>query len=429
MKSTIKHLSDTKVEMTIILNVEELAIATEVATTKLSRDIKVAGFRKGKAPAAVTAKNISPEKLQEQILDNAISKSVARAFVESKLQALDRPAVAIKKYVPGEMMEFTAETEILPVVKMGDYKKLKSIAEKVSVSEAEITETVGRIQQSLAERKEVKRAAKIGDETVIDFVGKKDGTAFPGGTGNNHSLTLGSNQFISGFEDGIVGHKAGEVFDLELKFPDNYQSAELKGQKVTFTTTLKTVKDVKLPEIDDKLAQKAGPFKTIVELKTDIKRELTSQKERESGEKLKDSLVKELVGVSKVPVPEILVVDQIKSIEQDFVNNLVYQGSTLEQYLENKGFESKEKWLETEVKDVATKRVQAGLVLAELSKVEKIKASTEELDARVELFKQQYANNAEALKQFEQPEVRRDIASRLLTDKTVDRLVELNLKK
>ncbi len=429
MKSTVKNLSDTKVELTITLNAEELAIATEVATSKLARDVKVAGFRKGKAPTAVAAKNIDPEKLQEQVIDNAISKAVAEAFVESKLQALDRPAVAIKKYVVGEMMEFTAETEILPVVKLGDYKKLKSIAEKVSVIETEITETIGRIQQSLAERKEVKRVAKIGDETVIDFVGKKDGVAFPGGTGNDYALTLGSNQFIPGFEEGIVGHKAGETFDLDLKFPDDYQSPELKGQKVTFTTTLKSVKEVKLPELDDKLAAKAGPFKTMDELKTDIKRELNSQKQREAGEKLKDSLVTELVGISNVPIPEILVADQAKSIEQDFVNNLMYQGATLDQYLENKGFESKEKWLETEVKDVATKRVQAGLVLAELSKIEKIEATTAELESRIEMFKQQYANNADALKQFEQPEVRRDIASRLLTDKTVDRLVELNTKK
>jgi trigger factor len=428
MKSTIKHLSDTKVEMTIILDIEELAIATEVATTKLARDVKVAGFRKGKAPAAVAAKNINSEKLQEQILDNAISKAVAEAFVESKLQALDRPAVAIKKYVPGEMMEFTAETEILPVVKLGDYKKLKAIPEKVSITEAEVTETVGRIRQSLAERKDVKRAAKIDDETVIDFTGKKGDVAFPGGTGKDYALTLGSNQFIPGFEDGIVGHRAGETFELHLKFPDDYQSDELKGQKVTFTTTLKTVKEVKLPDLDDKLAQKAGPFKTIAELKTDIKRELTAQKQREAGEKLKDDLVKQLVTVSNVPIPEILVADQAKSIEQDFVNNLMYQGLSLEQYLENKGFESKEKWLETEVKEVATKRVQAGLVLAELSKVEKIEASTAELEARVDMFKQQYANDAEALKQFEQPEVRRDIASRVLTDKTVERLVELNLK-
>jgi trigger factor len=429
MKSTVKNLSDTKVELTIVLDAEELAIAAEVATTKLVRDVKVQGFRKGKAPATVAAKNIDSVKLQDQILDNAISKAVAEAFIESKLQALDRPAVEIKKYVPGEMMEFTAETEILPVIKLGDYKKLKPMQEKIAVEESEIMDTVGRIRQSFAEKKEVKRAAKIGDETVIDFVGKKDGVAFPGGAGDDFNLTLGSNQFIPGFEDGIVGHKVGETFDLELTFPADYQSVELKGQKVTFTTTLKTTKEVNLPELDDKLAAKAGPFKTFAELKTDIKRELTTQKQRETGERLKDDLVKQLVAVSKVPVPEILVADQSKSIEQDFVNNLMYQGLSIEQYLENKGFESKEKWLEIEVKDVATKRVQAGLVLAELSKVEKIEASTEELDNHVEMYKKQYANNAEALKQFEQSEVRRDIASRLLTEKTVDRLVELNTKK
>ena len=429
MKATIKNLSDTKVQVTIILDAEELAIAEQVATTKLARDVKVPGFRKGKTPVAVAAKNIDPNALQEQTMDNAISKAVAAAFIDSKIQALDRPAVEVKKYVPGEMMEFTAESEILPVIKLGNYKKLTVKTDKITVSESDIVGTIDRIRQSLSEKKDVKRAAKIGDETVIDFVGKKGGVAFEGGTGNDYTLVLGSNQFIPGFEDGIVGHKVGDKFDLNLTFPSDYQSADLKGAKVTFTTTLTAVKEVKLPEINDKLAAKAGPFKTMTELKTDIKRELTAQKEREASEKLKDDLVKQLVDASNVPVPEILVADQSKSIEQDFINNLSYQGLSLDQYLKNKDFESKEKWLETEVRDVAIKRVQAGLVLAELSKLEKIEASTAELDAHVETYKKQYANNAEALKQFELPEVRQDIANRLLTEKTVDRLVELNTKK
>ena len=429
MKATIKNLSDTKVQVTIILDAEELAIAEQVATTKLARDVKVPGFRKGKTPVAVAAKNIDPNALQEQTMDNAISKAVAAAFIDSKIQALDRPAVEVKKYVPGEMMEFTAESEILPVIKLGNYKKLTVKTDKITVSESDIVGTIDRIRQSLSEKKDVKRAAKIGDETVIDFVGKKGGVVFEGGTGNDYTLVLGSNQFIPGFEDGIVGHKVGDKFDLNLTFPSDYQSADLKGAKVTFTTTLTAVKEVKLPEINDKLAAKAGPFKTMTELKTDIKRELTAQKEREASEKLKDDLVKQLVDASNVPVPEILVADQSKSIEQDFINNLSYQGLSLDQYLKNKDFESKEKWLETEVRDVAIKRVQAGLVLAELSKLEKIEASTAELDAHVETYKKQYANNAEALKQFELPEVRQDIANRLLTEKTVDRLVELNTKK
>jgi len=429
MKTSVKYTSDTKVEISVTLDAEELAIAEQVATTKLARDVKVSGFRKGKTPVSVAAKNIDPQTLQEQTLDNAISKAVAEAFLKDEIQALDRPAVEVKKYVPGEMLEFVAEAEILPKIKLGDYKKLKVTSEKVVISADEINEIIERMRKGLAEKTEVKRAAKDGDETVIDFVGKKDGVAFDGGTGSDYSLTLGSNQFIPGFEEGIVGHKAGETFDLELTFPADYGSAELKGTKVTFTTTLKAIKEIALPKVDDEFAAKSGPFKTVAELKADIKRELTSQKERENSEKLKDDLVTQLVAVSKVPVPEILVADQMKSIEQDFINNLMYQGLSIEQYLENKGFESKDKWLETEVKAVAKKRVQAGLVLAELSKAEKIEATTAELDAHVETYRQQYAKNPEALKQFEQPEVRRDIANRLLTEKTVDRLVELNSKK
>ena len=428
MKTLLKKLSDTKVQITITVDAEELAIAEQVATVKLARDVKVPGFRKGKTPAAVAAKNIDPSVLQETVLDNAISKAVADAFVESKLQALDRPAVEVKKFVPGQVLEFTAEVEILPEVKLGNYKKLKIETEKIVVTEPEVIEIIERIQKSMADKKEVKRAAKMGDETVIDFVGKRDGVAFDGGTGNDYSLTLGSGQFIPGFETGIVGHKAGETFDLDLEFPADYGAAALKGAKVVFTTTLKKVIEPSMPEIDDKLAAKAGPFKTLDELKSDIKRELTGQKERESEDKLKESLITQLVEASKIPVPEILIADQMKSIEQDFTQNLMYQGASIDQYLENKGFESREKWLETEVRDAAVKRVKSGLVLAELSKVEAIQASTDELDARVAMFKQQYANNPEALKQFEQPEVRRDIANRLLTEKTVDRLVELNKK-
>lgn len=429
MKTTVKNISDTKVELTITISAERLAIAEQIATTKLARDVKVAGFRKGKVPVAVAAKNIDSQALQEAILDNAISKAVAEAFLENGIQALDRPAVEVKKYVPGESLEFTAEAEILPKITLGDYKKLKAKTEKVSVSKDEIDEIVERMRKGFSEKKEVKRVAKVGDETVIDFIGKKDGVAFDGGTGNDYPLTLGSNQFIPGFEEGVVGHKAGETFDLDVIFPADYGSAELKGAKVTFTTTLKSINEITLPELTDELAAKAGPFKTVAELKDDIKRELANQKERENSDRLKDDLVSQLVAVSKVPVPEILVADQAKSIEQDFTNNLMYQGLSIEQYLENKGFESKEKWLETEIREVAEKRVKAGLVLAELSKVEKVEATTAELDTHVETYRQQYAKDPEALKQFEQPEVRRDIANRLLTEKTVDLLVAFNTKK
>ncbi len=426
MKSSVKYETETKVKLTVTVDAEELAIAEQVAVSKLSKEVKVPGFRKGKAPAAVVAKSIDPNKLQDETINNALSKAVAEAFISNDLQALERPAVSVTKFVPGDTLEFTAETDILPKVKLGNYKKLKYKNEKVAVNEAEVNEIIERMRKGFAEKVDVKRPAAIGDEVTIDFVGKRENVAFDGGTGKDYPLTLGSNQFIPGFEEGIVGHKAGEIFDLDLKFPADYGSAELKGAKVVFTTTIKAIKEVKLPELTDKLAAKAGPFKTVAELTADIKRELTSQKEHQAGEKAKDDLVKQLIAVSKVPVPQVLVDDQSKSIEQDFIQNLSYQGITLDQYLENKGFESKEKWMETEVHDVAVKRVQAGLVLAELSKVEKITATEEEIENHISMFKTQYAKNPEALKQFEQPQVRNDITNRLLTEKTVERLLQIN---
>jgi trigger factor len=427
MKTSVKHLSDTKVELTISLGKDELVAAEQVALSKLAKTVKVPGFRKGKVPASVAAKNVAPEALAEQTLEDALSKAVAEAFTSEKIQALDRPAVEIKKFVPGSELEFTAESEIIPKVTLGDYKKLKAKKEKTTVEAKDIDEIITRMQENFAQKVSVDRAAKLGDETVIDFVGKRDDVAFDGGTGTDYSLKLGSNSFIPGFEEGIVGHKAGETFDLELTFPEDYHAADLKGAKVTFTTTLKEVKESKLPELNDEFAAKCGPFTSMDEMTADIKRELGDQKDREATEKLKDSLVSELIDVSTVPVPTILVKDQSESIERDMTQNLMYQGMNLDIYLESQKM-TKEDWFEKEVTPAAEKRVKAGLVLAELSKEEKIEATSAELEEYVGKYKQQYANNPDALKQFDQPEVRRDIANRLLTEKTVDRLVELNSK-
>lgn len=425
MKTTVKHLSDTKVELTISLGKEELKAAEQVALTKLAKTVKVAGFRKGTAPASVVAKHVDPDALGQEMLENALSKGVADAYLSEGIQALDRPQVDVKKFVPGAELEFTAEAEILPKVTLGDYKALKADKKAVSVSAKEVDEIVERMRSGMSDKKEVERAAKKGDEAKIDFVGKKDDVAFDGGTGVDYDLELGSNSFIPGFEEGIIGKKVGETFDLELAFPKDYHVKDLKGQKVTFTVTLKGLKEVVLPEVTDEFAAKAGPFTTVKEMKDDIKNEIKAQKEREENERLKDELVKQLVAVSTVPVPEILKKDQAESIERDMTQNLMYQGLTLDQYLENKGFESKEKWLETEVNDTAVKRVQAGLALAELSKVEKITATDSEIDEHVALYKKQYANNPQMVAQFDLPEARRDIANRLLTEKTVDRLLAL----
>lgn len=426
MDITRKNLSDTKVQLTIVVGSTDLEAAEQVALTKLAKDLKVPGFRAGKVPMSIASKHVDPSKLAEQSLDDALSKAVAEAFINEGIQALNRPEVEVKKFVPREALEFTAEVEMLPTVTLGDYKKLSAKIEKISVAASDINDIIERMRSGMATKKEIAGPAKDGDDVIIDFVGKKDDVAFDGGTASDYRLTLGSNQFIPGFEEGIVGHKAGETFDLNLSFPDDYQVADLAGQKVVFSVTIKKVEESELPEVNEAFAKKAGPFKTVDELKADIKRELLEQRTREATDKLKDTLVSELVEKSKVPVPDILVDDQAKSIERDFEQNLSYRGLTISQYVETQKFKDADEWREKEVKPAAIKRVEAGLVLAELSKELKIEATNEELEAHIDVYKQQYSNDPEALKQFETPNVRRDIANRLLTEKTVNQLLELN---
>lgn len=426
MKTIVKNISDTKVRLTITVESSELEAAEQVALTKLARDIKVSGFRKGKVPASIAAKHVDPAMLQEQTLENALSKAVAEAFISEKLQALERPAVEVKKFVPRQELEFTAEVEVVPPVKLGDYKKLKAKKANVKVEAKEVDDIIERIRGNYVEKAEVKRAAKNGDEVLIDFVGKKDDVAFDGGSAKNYALKLGDGQFIPGFEDGVVGHKAGDSFDLDLAFPDDYHAKDLAGAKVVFSVTLNTVNELKLPELNDEFAAKCGPFTEMKELRADIEREITAQKEREAEERLKDELVGQLAEKSKVSLPEILVEDQIRSIEQDLTQNLMYRGITMDGYLNTQGFKDKDDWVKKEARPAAEKRVKAGLVLAELSKELKIDVSHDELDSQISALKQQYGKDAKVAAQFDDPNVHRDIANRLITDKTIAKLVEIN---
>lgn len=426
MKTVTKYLSDTKVELTISLDPSELKDAEQVALKKLSRDLKVPGFRKGKVPLSVAEKNINPAALQEQTMENALSKAVAEAFLGEDIQALERPAVDVKKFVPGQELEFTAESEIVPKVKLADYKNLKSKAEKVSITAKDVDEVIERMRQNFAEKAEVERAAKIGDEVLIDFVGKRDDEAFDGGSAKDYTLKLGEGQFIPGFEEGIVGKKVGDKFSLDLAFPKDYHAKDVAGKKVVFDVVLHKVFEIQLPELNDEFAAKCGPFTDVKELKSDIKREVIAQKEREADEKLKDQLVSELSDATKVALPQLLVDDQMRSIEQDMIQNLMYRGMNLDSYLTTQKFADKDEWLEKEVKPAAEKRVKAGLILAELSKALKVDVSRDEVLAQINNFKQQYGKDKKTLAQFDDPNVHRDIANRLITDKTVDKLVEIN---
>lgn len=425
MKTKLKNISDVKVELTISLGTEELKAAEQVALTKLAKEVKIEGFRKGKAPLELVAAQVDQTILGQETLENALSKAVAEAFLKEDIKAIDRPEVDVKKFIPGTELEFTATTEIMPKVELGDYKNLKVKKDTVEVSKEEVSETIDRILKNFAEKKKVDRESKDGDEVIIDFLGKKDGVAFDGGKAEKFPLELGSKSFIPGFEEGLIGKKAGDEISLDLEFPKDYHAKDLAGTKVVFEVKIHEVRENALPEINEEFLSKLGEFKTKEEFEKQIEEDLKTQKQAESDEKFKDKLVKKLAEVSKVPVPEILLEDQKQSIELDMQQNLMYSGLSLEDYLERMG-KTREEWLEKDVKEAAEIRVKSGLALAELSKVEKVESSLEELDARITQLKEQYGNSKEITKQLSSDDVRRNLANQILTEKTIDLLVKFN---
>lgn len=425
MKTKLKNISDVKVELTISLGTEELKAAEQVALTKLAKEVKIEGFRKGKAPLELVAAQVDQTILGQETLENALSKAVAEAFLKEDIKAIDRPEVDVKKFIPGTELEFTATTEIMPKVELGDYKNLKVKKDTVEVSKEEVSETIDRILKNFAEKKKVDRKSKDGDEVIIDFLGKKDGVAFDGGKAEKFPLELGSKSFIPGFEEGLIGKKAGDEISLDLEFPKDYHAKDLAGAKVVFEVKIHEVRENALPEINEEFLSKLGEFKTKEEFEKQIEEDLKIQKQAESDEKFKDKLVKKLAEVSKVPVPEILLEDQKQSIELDMQQNLMYSGLSLEDYLERMG-KTREEWLEKDVKEAAEMRVKSGLALAELSKVEKVESSLEELDTRIAQLKEQYGNSKEIAKQLSSDDVRRNLANQILTEKTIDLLVKFN---
>ncbi len=423
MKHTIKR-ADTTVTATVVVEETEFIAAKDAAVKQLSRTIKVQGFRKGKVPAKVAEKNIDPTTLTTEATEYAINRALNDVIAVEDLRVLDQPKIDVKKLVPFTTLEFTAEIEVLPSITLGDYKKLKAKKQSVTVEKSEIDEVIERMRSGFAEREAVEREAQNGDEVVMSFIGRdKAGAEIEGAKGEDYPLTLGSGSFIPGFEEQLVGHKAGEMFDISVTFPKEYHAEHLKGADVTFAIDLKTVNEVKLPEVDDAFAKKSGPFNTAKELLADIKRELTAQKERQVMDQLKDDLLGELVQKSDVPAPEVLVNDQVQALERDLMQNLMYRGQTIDNYIESRGYKDRDELVKKDLYPMAERRVQSGLILAELSKAEAIDISKEELDAELTKRKEEAPTMAT---QLDTPEARRDLANRVITEKTINRLVELN---
>jgi len=419
---TIKEINDTTRLLTITGDEADLAKIKQHTLENLQPKVSAPGFREGKAPLKVVAKQLGEARVQSEVLEEAVNHFYSETIIERKLRPLDKPKIQLKKFVPYSSLEFTAEIEVIPPITLGDYKKIKVTREPAKVTDADIDQVIDNLRLKSAERTEVKRPAKDGDEVWIDFTGTQDGKDVAGASGQDYPLRLGSKTFIPGFEENLTGLKAGQDKTFEVKFPKDYGHQAMAGQKVTFKVKVKQVKEVVLAEADDKWAKTVGPFDKLESLKDDIKAQLTQQKMQESDNKMKDAIVEQLVQTSTVTVPPALAEDQINHLKEDFINNLTYRGLTLKEYLEQNSL-SEDDWREQELKPAAERRVKIGLVLSEVAETENLSVGDEELNLRLQLLKNQYQDE-QTKAQFDQPQQRRDIASRLLTEKTLNKLVE-----
>ena len=418
MQVTLKNVSDTKVALTLVADAEILQAAKNEALEHVSKTLKLQGFRQGKAPLSLVEKSVDPTTLQTEFLDIAMNRMYGEALEKENLRPVSQPNVTVKKFVPFSDLEIEAEVEVIGKVELADYKKIKLAKPSVAVSKEEVTEVIDNLLQREAEKVSVDRAAKDGDEVTIDFKGVDTETKEPiqGADGKDYPLTIGSNTFIPGFEPEIIGLKKGDEKTFEIVFPKDYGAAELQNKKVTFTITVHEVKEVQTPKVDDEFAAKVGPFKTVDELKEDIKKQLATEKEYQNDRKYTDDLIMKIAEGSKVAIPQVLLDEQVERIIRDEKQNLMYRGQTWQEFLDSQKMTEEE--FRKKLLPDAEIRVKAGIVLSEIAETEKVTVTPEEFEIRMQMLKGQYPDE-QMQAELDKPENQRDILSRMLSEKTV----------
>jgi len=423
MQVTRKNLTDTKVQLTLVADDELLQTTKDQTLQALRRDMKLPGFRQGKVPLNLVEKNANPQTLQTEFLDRAMNALYGAALDQEKLRPVTQPQVKVNKFVPFTTLEAEIEVEVVGAVKLPDYQKIKLSKEDVKITAKDVDEVIAQLQTREAEKKDVDRAAKDGDQIVIDFKGvdAKTKEAIQGAEGKAYPLILGSNTFIPGFEPELIGLKPGDEKTFTLTFPKNYGVAALQDRKVEFTVTAHQVQELVQPKLDDAFAAKVGPFKTVDELKTDVKKQLESEKQYQADRDFESKLLEKITDDAKVAVPKTLVDEEIDRIEAEERQNLVYRGQTWEEHLKAEGVTAEEH--REQKRSQAERRVKAGLVLAEIAEAEKLDITRDELEVRLQLLKGQYQDQ-QMQAELDKPEHRREIASRLLTEKTIQKLTQ-----
>ncbi|RXT14673.1 trigger factor [Ammoniphilus sp. CFH 90114] len=426
MKANWEKLENNQGVLTIEVEQAQVEEAVDQAFKKVVKQVNLPGFRKGKVPRKIFESRFGVESLYQDALEILFPTVYGQAVRETGINPVDRPEVDVDQMGKGQNWVIKATVTVKPEVQLGDYKGIAIEAKEFPVTDEEVTAELTKMQERSAELNVIEEGeVASGDFAIIDFEGFVDGVAFEGGKGENYNLEIGSNTFIPGFEEQIVGLKKDEEKDVVVTFPEDYHSADLAGKEATFKVKVNEIKRKSLPALDDEFAKDVSEFETLDELKADIKNKLEKKAEEDKENYERQAIIEKVAENATIDIPEIMIESEVDHMMKDFEQRLSYQGINLDLYYQFSGLD--EEKLREQMKEEASNRVRNSLTLEAISKAENVEVTDEEVEEEINSLADMYKRPAEEIRQFfagrDQMEgIKNDIRIR----KTIDLLVELN---
>lgn len=409
----VEKLEHNMAKLTIEVDAEEVEKAIQAAYLKERKKISLPGFRKGKVPRQMIEKMYGAEVFYDEAANSMISEAYPKAYDECGEEIVSQPQIDIVQIEKGKPFIFTAEVALKPEVTLGEYKGLKVDKYSTRVTQKEIDEEIEKERERNARTIEVTdRAVQDKDIVTLDFEGFVDGVAFDGGKGTDYPLTIGSGSFIPGFEEQLIGAEIEKETEVNVTFPEDYQSKELAGKAATFKCIVHAIKAKELPELDDEFASEVSECETLDAYKAEVKKNIKERKEREGKQKKEDQAVEQAIENAQMDIPQPMIDLQVRQMTDDFARRVQQQGLSLEQYFQFTGMNA-EKMME-EMKPQAEKRIKTRLVLETVVKAENIEVSDERLEEELKTMAESYQMEVEKLKEFmgesEKAQMKEDIA-------------------
>ncbi|WP_195576332.1 trigger factor [Paenibacillus sp. 1001270B_150601_E10] len=397
MKATWEKIESNVGVLEVEVNEERVTGALDQAFKKVQKRANVPGFRKGKVPRQIFEAKFGVESLYQDAIDILLQEVYPEAVKDAQIFPVDQPEVEVEQFGKGQAFKFKAKVTVKPEVELGQYKGLNVEKQAVEVTEEDLNAELERLQQRHAELIVVDEdTAKEGDTVVIDFEGFVDGEAFEGGKGERYSLELGSNTFIPGFEEQLIGLGTGDFKDVEVTFPEQYHAENLAGKPATFKVKVHEIKRKQLPVLDDEFAKDVSEFDTLDEFKEDLKKQISTRKEREVEQAFEAAVVEKVSENAKVDIPRAMIETEIQHMVKDLDNRLRSQGMNIDMFLTLSGQTIAD--LRQQMQIDAEKRVKNNLVIEQVTKAEEITLSDEELQEELEQMGQAYQRSAEEIR-------------------------------